>query len=59
MGRRPASGSLAFKSRATAIAFDVHLEDGGVMNEAVDDSDRHCLVAEHDVTPQYRNDCHQ
>ena len=46
VGRRPASASLAFKGRATAIAFDVHLEDGGVMNEAVDDSDRHCLVRE-------------
>jgi hypothetical protein len=34
--------SLAFERGATA--FDVHLEDGGVMNEAVDDSDRHCLV---------------
>src|SRR5215831_19092315 len=46
MGRRPASASLAFKGGATAVAFDVHLEDGGVMNEAVDDSDRHCLVRE-------------
>ena len=58
VGRRPASASLAFKGSATAVAFDVHLEDGGVMNEAVDDSDRHCLVAEHDMTPQYWNDCH-
>src|SRR5215471_19021898 len=24
----------------------LHMEDGGVMNEAVDDSDRHCLVRE-------------
>jgi hypothetical protein len=46
VGGRPASASLAFKGRATAVAFDVHLEDGGVMNEAVDDSDRHCLVRE-------------
>src|SRR5215813_15668818 len=46
VGRRPASASLAFKGGATAVAFDVHLEDGGVMNEAVDDSDRHCLVRE-------------
>jgi len=43
VGGRP---SLAFKGGATAVAFDVHLEDGGVMNEAVDDSDRHCLVRE-------------
>ena len=46
VGRRPASASLAFKGRATAVAFDVHLEDGGVMNQAVDDRDRHCLVRE-------------
>ena len=44
--RRPAATALAFESGATAVAFDVHLEDGGVMNEAVDDSDRHCLVRE-------------
>jgi len=52
VGGRPATGSLAFEGGATAVAFDVHLEDGGVMNEAVDDSDRHCLVAEHDAMPQ-------
>jgi hypothetical protein len=52
VGGRPASASLAFKGRATAVAFDVHLEDGGVMNEAVDDSDRHCLVPEHGAMPQ-------
>ena len=46
VGRRPASASLAFEGRATAVAFDVHLEDGGVMNEAVDDRDCHCLVRE-------------
>ena len=40
VGRRPAAASLAFKGRATAVAFDVHLEDGGVMNLAVDDRDR-------------------
>src|SRR5262249_45276951 len=33
-----------------AIAFDVHLEDGGVMNQAVNDSDRHRLVRE-DLAP--------
>jgi hypothetical protein len=52
VGRRPASASLAFKRGATAVAFDVHLENGGVMNEAVDDSDRHCLVTEHGAMPQ-------
>ena len=38
--RRAAAASLAFKRGAAAVALDVHLEDGGVMNEAVDDSDR-------------------
>jgi hypothetical protein len=51
-------GSLAFECGAAAVALDVHLEDGGMMNQAVDDRDRHCLVAEHDITPQYWNDCH-
>ena len=50
--RRAGAASLAFEGGAAAVAFDVHLEDGGVMDEAVDDSDRHCLVAEHGVMPQ-------
>jgi hypothetical protein len=37
---------LAFERGAAAVALDVHLEDGGVMNQAVDDRDRHCLVWE-------------
>ena len=49
--RRAAAASLAFEGGAAAVAFDVHLEDGGVMDEAVDDSDRHCLVAEHGAIP--------
>jgi len=44
--RRAAAASLAFKRGAAAVAFDVHLKDGGVMNEAVDDSDRHSLIRE-------------
>ena len=55
---RPATASFAFQGGAATIAFDVHLEDGGVMNEAVNDSDCHRLIAEHDIMPQYRNDCH-
>jgi hypothetical protein len=39
-GGRPAA-SLAFERGAGAVALDVHLEDGGVMNQAVDDRDRH------------------
>src|SRR6266446_6091244 len=49
---RPAAASLAFERGATAVALDVHLEDGGMMNQAVDDRDRHCLVAEHGAMPQ-------
>ena len=48
--RRPAAASLAFERDATAVALDVHLEDGGMMNQAVDDRDRHCLVRE-DLAP--------
>src|SRR5215472_66793 len=47
---RPATASFAFQGGAATIAFDVHLEDGGVMNEAVNDSDRHRLVRE-DLAP--------
>jgi hypothetical protein len=50
--RRSAATSLAFEGGAAAIAFDVHLEDGRVMDEAVDDSHGHCLIAEHDAMPQ-------
>ena len=49
--RRPATASLAFERRAAAVALDVHFEDGGVMDEAVNDGDRHCLVAEHAAMP--------
>jgi hypothetical protein len=35
---------------AAAIAFDVHLEDGGVVDKAIDDGKRHRLVGE-DLTP--------
>ena len=52
MDRRPAAAALAFERGAATVAFDVHLKDGGVMDEAVDDSDRHCLVAEHGAMPQ-------
>ena len=50
--RRSAATSLAFKGGAAAVAFDIRLKDGGVMDEAVDDSDCHCLVAEHGAMPQ-------
>jgi len=54
--RRAAAASFAFERGAAAGAFDVHLEDGGVMDEAGDDSDRHCLVTEHHRVPLFRID---
>jgi hypothetical protein len=48
--RRPAAASLAFERGAPAVALDVHLEDRGVVHEAVDDSHRHRLVGE-DLAP--------
>ena len=46
MGGRPATDTLAFERSAAAVALDVHFEDGGVVDEAINDSDRHCLVRE-------------
>src|SRR3954453_982521 len=48
--RRPAATALAFERGAAAVALDVHLKDGGVVDEAVDDSDRHSLIGE-DLAP--------
>ena len=56
MGWRSATASLAFERGAAAVALDVHFEDGGVMNEAVDDRDRHCLVTEYLRVPLFRID---
>ena len=42
--------SLAFEDGAAAVAFDIHLEDGGVMDEAVDvgrDAGRFGAAADH------------
>ena len=43
-GRRSARSAFAVERGAAAIALDVHLEDRGVMNEAIDDGQRHRLV---------------
>src|SRR5712691_1234724 len=48
--RRPTWAALAFEGDAAAIAFDVHLEDGGVVDEAIDDGERHRLIGE-DLAP--------
>jgi hypothetical protein len=39
--------ALAVDGGAAPIALDVHLEDGGVMHEAVDGGECHGLVGEH------------
>jgi hypothetical protein len=52
VGWRSATASLSFERSAAAVALDIHFEDGGVMDEAVDDGDRHCLIAEHGAVPQ-------
>src|SRR5215471_18612516 len=41
---RAAFTALALEGSAPAIAFDVHLEDGRVMNETVDSGQRHSLI---------------
>ena len=47
MGRRASGTALAVERSAAAIALDVYLQDGGVMNEAVDGGERHGLIGEH------------
>src|SRR4029077_19656447 len=49
-GPPSAWSTLAFEGGSAAIALDVHLEDRGVMNEAIDDGEGHCLVWE-DLPP--------
>src|ERR1700691_1954009 len=43
----PAGTALALESSSTAIALDVHLQDGGVMDEAIDGGECHGVVGEH------------
>ena len=45
-----AGTSFAFERGTAAVAFNVHLEDGCVVDEAVDDGERHRLVRE-DLAP--------
>ena len=39
--RRPSRTTLSFERGAAAIAFDVHLDDGGVVNEAINGGESH------------------
>ena len=41
---RPSGPTLAIEGSAAAIALDVHLADGGVVDEAADDGEGHRLV---------------
>ena len=38
------AASLAFECGAAAVALDVHLEDGGMMNQAIEPSSRNSSV---------------
>jgi hypothetical protein len=51
LGRRLSGAAFAFEGGASSVALDVHLEDGGVVDEAIDDGERHRLVAEHGAMP--------
>jgi len=48
--RRPAWAAFAFEGGAAAIALDGDLEDGCVVDEAIDEGQRHRLVGE-DLSP--------
>jgi hypothetical protein len=43
---------FAFEGAASAKAFDVHLEDDRVVNQAIDGGDEHSVIAEHLGMPQ-------
>src|SRR5712691_1507075 len=49
-GSPSAWSAFAFEGGAASVALDVHLEDGGVVDEAVDDGERHRLIGE-DFSP--------
>src|SRR3954451_7731040 len=50
VGGLPTRSALSLESDAAAVAFDVHLEDGGVVDEPVDRGERHGGVRE-DLAP--------
>lgn len=45
-GFRRAAWSFSFLRNLSSVAFDVHLEDGGVVDQAVDSRQRHSLIGE-------------
>ena len=50
LGRGSAEAAFAFEGGTAAVALDVHLEDRGVVDQAIDDGQRHRLVGE-DLSP--------
>ena len=50
IGRWPTRASLSFDGFAAPVAFDIHFEDGGVMDEAVDCGERHGRIRK-DLAP--------
>src|SRR5271154_350451 len=50
MGWRPAATALLIESFAAAVALDIHLQNGGVMNEAINSGKCHRLVGK-DLAP--------
>jgi hypothetical protein len=50
IGRWPTGASLSFDGFAAPVAFDIHLEDGGMMDEAVDCGERHGGIGK-DLSP--------
>ena len=43
---RPSGAAFAVEGGAASIALDVHFEDGGVVDKAVDGGERHGLIGE-------------
>src|SRR5580658_8043288 len=50
LARRSAEAAFAFEGGAAAVALDVHLKDRGVVDQAIDDGQRHRLIGE-DLSP--------
>ena len=46
---RPSGTTFSFEGGPPAIALDVHLDDGGVVDEAIDGGERHGGVREDPV----------
>jgi hypothetical protein len=51
--RRSGWPAFAFERGTATIAFDIHLEDRSVMDEAIDDGERHCLITDAFMTPPF------